>query len=48
MDKIGENIYRDRGENKMPVNKKAVYFLAESEYKNLVLEEGNKGLKEAK
>lgn len=48
MDKIGENIYRDRGEGKIPINKKAVYFLAESEYKNLVLEEGNKGLKEAK
>lgn len=48
IDKIGENIYRDRGKNKIPINKKAVYFLAESEHKDLVLEEGNRGLKEGK
>lgn len=48
IEKIGESIYRDRGENKIPVNKKTVYFLAESEHVKLVLEKGNRGLREAK
>jgi N utilization substance protein B len=48
LEKIGESVYRDRGENRIPINKKAVYFLAESEYTEFILEKGNKGLREAK
>jgi hypothetical protein len=48
IEKIGENIYRDRSKKGEAINKKTTYFLASSEYKDFILEEGNKGLKEVK
>jgi ADP-ribose pyrophosphatase YjhB (NUDIX family) len=48
LEKLGENNYRAKSEDNKPINRAVIYFLAQSEYTDLVLEKDNKGLNNAK